>query len=61
MGKYLGVTKDGKKWKLEVISRGKLVYRNWYSTEERAAKEYDIMALHFDGRFARTNFHRPVR
>jgi len=54
--KYRGVSKNGNKWQVLMMINNKQHYLGNYSTEELAARVYDIQAIKSKGIKARTNF-----
>ena len=54
--KYRGVSKNGSKWQVLIMINNRKYYIGNYSSEELAARIYDIEAIKARGRNARTNF-----
>ena len=54
--KYRGVSKNGNKWQVLINVNHKTCYLGSYSSEEIAARVYDIYAIKSYGNKARTNF-----
>jgi len=56
--KYKGVYlyRDRNKWHAEVVFKGKHYHLDWYKSEKKAAKAYDVKAKELFGEFAYTNF-----
>ena len=53
---YRGVSKNGSKWQVLIMTNNKKYYFGNYSSEELAARIYDIQAIKSRGINARTNF-----
>lgn len=53
---YRGVSKNGKKWQTIVSSKYFKGYIGTYSTEELAARVYDLVSIKNSGIKAKTNF-----
>ncbi len=54
--KYRGVSKNGNKWQVLIMINGKMCYLGNYSSEDLAARIYDIQAIKSRGIKAKTNF-----
>jgi len=54
--KYRGVSKNGNKWQVLIMINNKKYYLGKYSSEDLAARVYDIQAIKSRGIKARTNF-----
>ena len=54
--KYRGVSKNGNKWQAIMHSKNNKAYISTYSSEEDAARIYDIMSIKARGLKAKTNF-----
>lgn len=54
--KYRGVSRNGSKWQILIMTNNKKSYIGSYSSEELAARVYDIQAIKTRGTKARTNF-----
>lgn len=54
--KYRGVSKNGSNWQVLIIINNKNYYIGSYSSEELAARIYDILSIKNRGIRARTNF-----
>ena len=54
--RYIGVTKNKKKWQVYIRFNNKNTYLGTYSSEKTAAKIYDIMSIKKKGTKAKTNF-----
>lgn len=54
---YRGVSRNGNQWQVLIMINKKKSYIGSYSTEEKAAKEYDVVALCNHGKKAKTNFY----
>ena len=54
---YRGVSKNGKKWQVLLMNGQKKYYFGSYSSEELAAKIYDLFSMKFRGDKATTNFN----
>lgn len=54
--KYRGVSKNGNKWQVIIHNKNCKSYINTYSSEEDAARIYDIISLKYRGIKAKTNF-----
>ena len=52
---YKGVSKAGKKWKVNISKNGKRYYLGLFSCKKEAALEYNKAALKLHGKFARLN------
>ena len=53
---YRGVSKNGKNWQVSLIKNNINYYLGNYTSEENAAKIYDIFNIHLRGSKAVTNF-----
>ena len=58
--KYRGVSKNGNKWQVFVNTKNNKSYIKTYSSEEDAARIYDIISIKARGIKARTNFEYNV-
>ena len=54
--KYRGVSRNGNQWQVLIMLHKSKSYVGTYSTEEIAARIYDILAIKYRGVKARTNF-----
>ena len=54
--KYRGVSKNGNKWQVLFMNHENKTYINSYTSEEVAARIYDILSIKKKGIKARTNF-----
>ena len=54
--KYRGVSKNGRKWQVLMMTHNRNIYIGTYSSEELAARVYDILAIKNKGVKAITNF-----
>lgn len=54
--KYRGVSRNGSNWQVLIMANNKKYYIGSYSSEELAARVYDIHAIKLRGIRARTNF-----
>jgi len=60
--RYKGICwrNDCKKWRVQVVLHGKLIYSNHFLSERNAARAYDVVAKKHFGKFARLNFTNQV-
>ena len=54
--KYRGVSKNGNQWQVQIMLHKRKLYIGTYSTEEMAARIYDILSIKNRGDKANTNF-----
>ena len=54
--KYRGVSKNGNQWQVLFMVNNSKSYVGTYTTEDLAARVYDIMAIKNRGNKAKTNF-----
>ena len=54
--KYRGVSRNGNKWQVLIMGNNQKFYLGSYTSEEFAARVYDIFAIKMKGIKARTNF-----
>lgn len=55
-GQFFGIFKARSKYRASLTKDGISHKSRVFTTQEEAAKEYDRMAMHFHGAFAKTNF-----
>ena len=58
--KYRGVSKNGNRWQAIMYSKKHKAYIGCYSSEEEAARVYDIMSIKTKGIKAKTNFEYKI-
>jgi NUMOD4 motif/HNH endonuclease/AP2 domain len=54
--RFIGVCRDGDKWRAQIYNNGKELYIGVFATGEEAAIAYDKKAIELRGEFASTNF-----
>lgn len=54
---YRGVSRNGHQWQVLIMINKKKLYIGSYSAEKQAAKAYDVVALRYHGKKAKTNFY----